>query len=1580
MTDRHPPASAAPPPPKRRWGRRILFGLLALLGLVLLLVGGVLVYVTSPAGEGWLRGKVSTLANETFAGRLEVGGIDLSLGGLVLTDLKLYTPEGALVAEVARVDARVALGALRRQDVVISSSHVIKPRLYLVQDERGLNLARALAPRTPAPEQPEDPAAARGKLRVDLKELLLEDGYVEFEQETADGVLQVQLEDLDGRAQATYAAATQSFDATVDATGGLTLPVKGPVKLSLKGQGQEGAFSGDVNLSAAGLELDASGAMPKEEELSAEVRRLVVPPEFARAFVPSYPLQVPITAQGTGGLSGNVARAALDARAGSTTLEVDGDFNLATWRSTGLTAKARGVNLAELVENGPPTSLSADLKARGGGMSLESLDAEVDLTVSPSKFKEQPLGPVELRASAKDGRFELSRLRALVPGASLSASGGGTLEHIDIQGGLTAGNLATLAQTIGKLGPGAPLPLSGAGSVEFSLTGPARTPHLKVSGGFSTLAYAGTSMERLSLKADVPDVTRPFSTDAALVVSRLRTGGRTFQDVSATVTTGEQRSLQATVRVEGDAQLGLALAGTIDESGQGLAVDTLTLSYPEATWTMQRPTHVGFGETIEVAPALTLTSGEQSLAMELRMRGEQLDARADVRALDLAKLPRLFVPESLGLGGQLNGHVTARGRLPRPDAEVDMQLTGGRFQEYSELEFGLKGRYVRDRATGTFSAEAPGASATADFNVPVQGLLRRRREPVDVTVNLSNVDIGAVLKTARRPESYRGRLTGQLQVKGMARDPLVALKLQGQALRDEGPDAVVLPNPLAFTLNAGSDPADGTLDARLEIQGIGSNAYVALQTPFTTGQLLARPPTPAQVLETPVTLEARLDDVPLSLIGTAAKVQNVGGVISMKLDVAGSALTPTGKLEVNARGVTVGGTPPLDGRLAVAATGPDVRMEFTTSREGQVLAQLSAILDAPLAALQDREVIGRVPFDIQGRAGPVALSELPMLRRASPTQGLQGILALELAAAGTLESPRLDVLSGLQKLGVGALALGQARVHYQYGAERSTLDALLTAPSGGTLLVRGNAKLDLSLPAVQRGLEVATAPLEAKLVARDFDMGFLSGATEMVRTLGGVLQADANVKGTVRVPVLRGDVEWKDGRLGLVGFGEYRDIHVALSGTEERVQLKELFARGGAGELRMTADAVLTRGGNFALTGQAQSKDFPIVFEDQLLAIATLRAQLEGDLSNAFVHIRNLSIPEAQIELPEVRRKDLQPLEKPGDIVLVRNGIPVERRRRKAQQQAMASKSENQPSNVKTADGKPLESPRGTPEDNATATGSGGAGPVGPEGADTGALEEDEEEEPARRYVVNVNAPRNLWVKGSDINVELGLSEDFRIEYDTESRLYGEVHVLRGRVDALGRRFDVERDSQVRFGGPPRTPYINITAEHRNERENVKVFVTIRGQGKDFTIKPTSDPPLPETEIYTLLATGRRNLRPNSGASMTGTEQAASIVGSLVASQARKALSEKLPLDVFSIEAVEGGLGGARLEVGTYLSDKIYVGYAGRVGAGATTTTTRRENANAVRLEYQFSPRWGLEAQCGDAPACGFDLIWGKEY
>jgi translocation and assembly module TamB len=966
------------------------------------------------------------------------------------------------------------------------------------------------------------------------------------------------------------------------------------------------------------------------------------------------------------------------------------------------------------------------------------------------------------------------------------------------------------------------------------------------------------------------------------------------------------------------------------------------------------------------------------------------------------------VPESLGLGGTLSAKVSAKGRLPLPDAELSVTLEDGRFQTYTDLAATVKGTYVKDRATGTFTASVPAATVRADFNVPVQGVLKRRRDELSLKVNLSRLSIEEVRKMLGRPEPVNGDITATLEVSGPARDPRFSFTMKGDGLVHEALPAGVLAEPLAFTLSAASDAKDGTLDARLDLTGLGREAHVALQTPFTLGGLMARPPTADEVMRAQLNVEGSITELPFSLIAAASQLQpvkpvqdeksasgaqaarvtpplqNPGGTVSATFSLSGSLLVPEGKLDVQARRVTANGLPPLDAHLSVVGGGDDIRAELATLRyEGDKatpLVEMSATLDAPLGALQDPEVIGWVPFSMKARLHPTHIKELLGLSQADPVlreQGLQGILSLQMSARGTPARPELVLNLGAQRLGVGKLALGQAHVHYTYADARSDLNAVITAPAGGTLMLRAGVPLELSLPAVQQGLDTQRVPLDVAVVARGFDMAFLSGAHEMVRSLGGVLEADARIAGTAGAPTLKGTVNWKNGRLGLMGFGEYRDIQVALGVTEERIQLQQLFARGGSGELRLTANAVRSKSGAYELIGEGQLKDFPIISEDQLVAIASLRASLEGSLSLDSVNIRELSIPQAQIELPEVQRKDLQPLQRAPDIVLVRNGVPVEKRRRKRAPAA----------NTATAQGNGAAPSRGAvpPGDAAfagstrpTGTGTGGAGDTR-RPADRGTVDE-EEEEVQRTYRVLVNAPRNLWVRGSDVNIELGLSKGFEISYTDELSLSGEVIVKRGRVTALGRRFDMEENSRVIFTGPPTSPYLNITAQHVNERESVTVFVHIRGQGKEFTIEPTSEPPMSETEIYTLLATGRRNLERNSGSSMTGA-QAASVVGSLVASQAQKALAAQLPLDVFSIEAGEEGLAGTRLEVGKYLTDKIYVGYTGRVGnVGTTTGPQSRENANAVRFEYQFSPQWSLEANYGDARSGGLDLIWSKDY
>jgi translocation and assembly module TamB len=221
----------------------------------------------------------------------------------------------------------------------------------------------------------------------------------------------------------------------------------------------------------------------------------------------------------------------------------------------------------------------------------------------------------------------------------------------------------------------------------------------------------------------------------------------------------------------------------------------------------------------------------------------------------------------------------------------------------------------------------------------------------------------------------------------------------------------------------------------------------------------------------------------------------------------------------------------------------------------------------------------------------------------------------------------------------------------------------------------------------------------------------------------------------------------------------------------------------------------------------------------------------------------------------------------------------------------------------------------------------------------------------------------------------VGLSENFRVEYEQVANVYGELLFFRGRADVLGREFEVQKESQVRFTGPAKRPYVNFTAVHKNAREDITVFVNLRGQGKDVSLKVSSQPPLAETEIYTLLATGRRTLKRGSGASVN-TGDAATVLGSLAASQLKKSLATKLPLDVVSIQT--GGTEGNQLsvEAGKYLTDTIYVGYTQRLNVGDEVD---EENSTAIRAEWQIAPGLSLEGEVGQRRVAG-DLIWSRDY
>jgi translocation and assembly module TamB len=241
---------------------------------------------------------------------------------------------------------------------------------------------------------------------------------------------------------------------------------------------------------------------------------------------------------------------------------------------------------------------------------------------------------------------------------------------------------------------------------------------------------------------------------------------------------------------------------------------------------------------------------------------------------------------------------------------------------------------------------------------------------------------------------------------------------------------------------------------------------------------------------------------------------------------------------------------------------------------------------------------------------------------------------------------------------------------------------------------------------------------------------------------------------------------------------------------------------------------------------------------------------------------------------------------------------------------------------------------------------------------------------------VHVLVPRQFFVKSDSPRVDVELKGDVTAEYDgTKVALVGDVETLRGQVEPFGgRSFDL-KSTRVHFTGADyKTAVLEITAVHANPAANVaNVTVAITGAINSPQIKLTSEPPMDEGQIALYLATGRTELKANSGGVGGINEQvtgaATAVASAYLVGEFKKLVADKLPVDSVAIDA-------SQLRAGKYVTDKLYVGYTWRRNADPE----KGENTNEVRLEYQITPRWTLEGRAGDAGSGGGSLIWSKDY
>jgi translocation and assembly module TamB len=1514
----------------------VLRGLLGLLVLLLLVVGGALIYVQTDAGGARVLALGLRAANEALAGKLSAEGLKLRGGHIVLRDVTLEGPDGERVAHVDLLEVRVRLLPLVGKTVHLDVVRIERPELWLTIDDEGTNLTRAVAARNPTPPQP-----SSGPLPFTfvVDGFTLERGAVRVVQGTGKDARRVAVTGLLLQASGRYVGPTGAFDARLEGRGSVSGLIEGPLRLAVGGKGDGKALQGSVDIGIAGLVLRGSGSQ-EGKSVQARLDRLFVPPTVGRALTPSWTPSVPVELSGEGALEGDVARADLRGRAGSTELALQARGNPKAATVEHGHVELRHVNLAQLLAEGPVSDLQLTADVRGGGKSLETLTGSADLSVPPSQIRKTEVGPIELHATADRGTFDLKELRAVLPGVRVQGRGRGTTKAIQASVDLEATDLARLGRTFGSLSAQRLPPLSGSGTLHLEATGPLRHPGVRAEGKFASLRVQDVRVRGLALSAHMPDIEKPLDANAQLTAQELRLGDRVLKPVSFTLLE-RGRAMDLHAGTSGFLPLEVHLGGTLDQDRRGIRLEALTIRYPEAAWSMEAPAQLRLtGDEVSLEP-LRLVAEDQAIRLGGWKRRDRVDVAVGLETVDLGKLPHALVPSSLSLGGRVSLDAKARGRLSDPELEATVDASDVTAGKVQHLFLKGNGSWVSQRAKAQLSARGLGTVLQADVDVPVDAIRRRKHEPVKAQVTVPAFDLAQVVCTAVRMKLIsEGCDQDKAEVRGSAE---LTLDLSGHA------DAPVLHASLAthgvqyrqippVSLRVEVDgPERGNLSASAKGTALEGTVDVQASVERSLARLVSEG-RPAETLKSAgLKARARIAGIELKPLHEAGLVpREIEGTVGLSADIAGTVSAPTGQLELTAEQLR---TPPMDPtEVKVQLKADKLITGLIEARDARgQLANVNVEVGASPANLQTRRTFDDVPAKVDGKFGPLELSRLPIvLGEGRQARRLRGTVEATVTGRGSLQAPTLTAEARTTQLGAGDIALGKAEVKLDYQQVRNRLHASLASVNGGSLDLDAGAELDLSFPALRRGLKPSIAPFQATVKAQQFDLAFLTGFNTTLRRVAGTLDVNAWATGTVGEPQAQGRLELKNGILSLFGFGEYRGIHLLVDASNDRISLNDLEAHTDAGSLKLSALGN-RNGAQWALSGNAESKDFPVFAEDQLVATLSLRTTFEGSARKDIVQLNKIHIPEAHVELPTQSRRNLQTLRRPDDIILLRDGKPVDPRRARA---LLA-------------------------RDPTAAAALGESAQLVPENRPF-------------KVILVLDATKNLWVKGQDLNVEVGLSPDFRVELAEATELFGEVRIIRGRLDVLGRRFDFQRNSVVRFSGPPTEPNLNVTALYNATRAGVKVSMHVQGMAGNVQLVPTSEPPLTETEIYTLLATGRTTLRRGSGGSEIGSAQAVSVLGSLAAAQLKGAVTDKVGLDVLSIEAGDEGnlFQGATLEAGKYLTDDLYLGYAGKVGADPT----KYENSNAVRLEYQFLPRWSLEATYGDAKSGSADIVWSRDY
>jgi translocation and assembly module TamB len=249
---------------------------------------------------------------------------------------------------------------------------------------------------------------------------------------------------------------------------------------------------------------------------------------------------------------------------------------------------------------------------------------------------------------------------------------------------------------------------------------------------------------------------------------------------------------------------------------------------------------------------------------------------------------------------------------------------------------------------------------------------------------------------------------------------------------------------------------------------------------------------------------------------------------------------------------------------------------------------------------------------------------------------------------------------------------------------------------------------------------------------------------------------------------------------------------------------------------------------------------------------------------------------------------------------------------------------------------------------------------------------------------LGLDIPRDSWVKGGGANIEVEGKLDIDKSYKEPYFITGNIDVVRGDYQFMGRLFKIENGTVSFRGKKIIDPFLDLRATY--EVASVEVFINVTGTAEKPKIQLSSDPPLDENEIVSYLVFGTSSDKLGTDERVEFQEKAGEVLGTMAVGELRNAIGDDLAIDVMTIKGGQTGFRDTHLEIGKYLTDDLYIGYERlsyeryfyeryffSPGLPSSTVT-----ANRAVIEYRVFDFLTLESEIGEE--AGADVFFNFDY